>query len=112
MAAFHDHLVDLIEQFRREPAHVVLEGLEMVLGLVEFGMAEHQAQRPVFVHQFEHPVVVRIQVDPHHAANKGRPQRHSGAAVALVHRRRDPRFEQRKDLFAQRHIHVHVLQAA
>jgi hypothetical protein len=51
MARTGDQLVDLVEQFRRQQADVVLERLKNVRRLVELAMSKHGADGVVMIDQ-------------------------------------------------------------
>lgn len=97
MTGTDDQLVDLIQEFRREQADVVLERLEMVGRFVEISMPEHLAQGVVMIDQFKQAIVIDVQIQSHHAAHEDRPQRHSRTTVALVDLGRNPLFQQGKE---------------
>jgi hypothetical protein len=62
MTRAHDDLIDLVQQRRREQAHVIFERLVVVRLFIKRGMPQHFANRVVVIHQFMQPVVVLIQV--------------------------------------------------
>ena len=112
MSGIDHQYVDSVEQFRREQADVVLEGLKVVARLrVIAAVSEHLAQVVVLAHQFMHPVIVAVEVEPDDAAHQDCPQRHARTPVALADLGRYLAFEQLEDRVAQRYVGVQVLQS-
>jgi hypothetical protein len=92
------HLIDFVQQFRREQAHIIFERLIGVRRLIKHCVPEHFAQRMVLIDQLMQPVIILIQIQAHHAAHQDLPQRHTRPAIAFVHLRRQLRFQQSEDL--------------
>ena len=111
MAGLHDQLVDLIEQLRREQAHVVLECLMVIADILKSTMAEHFADRVVMIDKFVQTIVINVEVQPDHAADQYRPQGHAGTAIVFVHPWGDLTRQQLEDRGSKRGVHVQVLQA-
>lgn len=105
-------MVDLVQELRGEQTDVVLECLEVVADIVKGTVAQHRAQRVVFIDQLVQAVVVAVQIEANHAADKNRPERHAGASVGLADLRCDPTFQQPEDQGAQRNIRIDELQAS
>ena len=110
MTGLHDQLVDLIEQFWREQAHVVLECLMVITDILKSTMAEHFADCVVVADKFVQTVVINVEVQPDHTADQYRPQGHAGAAIAFVHPWGHLTRQQLEDRGTKRGVHVQVLQ--
>ena len=111
MATGNNEPVDLLEQFGREQANVVLEALQAVEVLIKGAVTEHLAQGVVLVDEFEQVVVVAVEVQAHNTTDQDAPQGHAGAAVGFVDAGLDGFFQQGKDVLTQRFGGVEVLQA-
>ena len=97
LAGTHDFLIDPIEQLRGEQAQIVLERLQLVLGLVvPVAVPQHLPQRAMLIGQLLNPIIVSIQTQAHDPEDQNAPLLHSrspligiGLAVALGAHRND-----------------------
>ncbi len=85
MSGAHHHLVDLVQQFRREQSNLVFERLKMGRIFIKCPMPQHLPDRAVLIHTFVQPVIIDVQIESQHAAHKNIPQCHSGTTIALVY---------------------------
>ena len=110
-------MVDPVEDFRGEQHQVVLEGLQLVVGIVRpAAVAEHQPEGGVLVGQFLDAVVVGIQPQPQHPEHEDAPLCHArapGVRAGLAFRTHPPGqqpFKDGKHALAQVRVGVEVLQ--
>ena len=112
MAALHDQLVDLYQQFGTQKAHIVHQCLVLVAMFVpNVRMAQEPTQRPVLVHQFVQPVEIAAKTLLDNSHHKDPPHLHARPTHTLVDPGKNVLVQERKQPRTKRLVAVQILKA-
>jgi len=73
MSGLNDQQVDLFQKLRGEQTDVVLEGREVVADIGKGAVTKYLAQGVVVINEFVQAVIVAVQIEANHTADKNRP---------------------------------------